>query len=251
MSGRLLLLPTLISETPVTDVLPEKALALARSTRRFLAENAKSARAFLKAIGHPGPIAELEIIEIGHEPDPDRFEPWLEPVLTGIDTAIVSEAGCPAVADPGAGIVRVAHSKGIQVLPLVGPSAILMTVMASGLNGQRFRFWGYLPQDREELARAIIHLERESRHSESELFIETPYRNNRMLEALTESLSGDTLVCVATDISGEFESVRTLPARDWKPLLGKLPKSPTVFAIMANGTTTTHSRPPRTAKRHN
>lgn len=233
MSAMLYLLPNRIAETEPEVALPAQTIEFARKCRRFLAENAKSARAFLKAIGHPGPIADLEIIEIGHEPKRENIGKWLEPVANGVDTAIVSESGCPAVADPGATIVRVAHRMGIRVKPLVGPSSILLTVMASGLDGQRFRFWGYLPIKDEERKNALRFLEKESARSETELFIETPYRNNHMLESLTVALKPATLVTVATDVTGTDECIRTMTAREWKKHLGTLPKVPTVFALMA------------------
>ncbi len=233
MAGTLYLLPNRISETDVHEVIPEAVLEKARSCTYFLAENAKSARAYLKAIGHPKPICELTILEIGHEPDPKRIDEWLKPILEGKDASIVSESGCPAVADPGAILVRKAHRLGIRVVPLVGPCSILLTLMASGLNGQRFRFWGYLPIDKEERKAAISHLEKESRAGETELFIETPYRNNTMLEALVGTLKPTTLLTVGIDVTGSEESIRTKEAREWKPLLGTLKKVPTVFAILA------------------
>lgn len=143
--GRLYLIPVPITEGDPAETLPLSTLTATRSCKRFLAENAKSARSFLKSCGHPVAIAELEIIEIGHEPDPAKFSEWLSPVKDGTDTAIVSESGCPAVADPGAGLVKFAQTLGLEVVPFVGPSSILLTLMASGMNGQRFRFLGYLP----------------------------------------------------------------------------------------------------------
>lgn len=244
MSGTLYLIPNRISLTAPAQTLPQQTLAAACGCRRFLAENARSARAFLKAIGHPGPIAELAIVEIGHEPDPAQFEAWLAPVRAGEDAALVSESGCPGVADPGAGIVAKAETLGIRVRPMVGPCSILLALMASGMNGQRFRFLGYLPIAEAERAEALRSLERASRapHAsggevpaagETQLFIETPYRNNRMLEAMTEVLAPSTRITAAVDVTGAEESIRTLTAREWKPLIGTLPKLPTVFAVLA------------------
>lgn len=239
MPGTLYLIPNRISLTAPAQTLPEETLEAARGCRRFLAENARSARAFLKAIAHPGPIAGLEIIEIGHEPDRAQYDAWLAPVAEGTDTAIVSESGCPGVADPGAGLVARAGSLGIRVRPMVGPCSILLTLMASGMNGQRFRFLGYLPIDEAERAEALRALERDSRcrsagpDGETQLFIETPYRNNRMLEAMTEVLAPDTRITAAVDVTGADESIRTLTAREWKAHLGTLPKLPTVFAVLA------------------
>ena len=236
MAAVLYLLPNRIADTDFADVLPEKSRAVLRRTRRFLAENARSARRFLKAAGHPEAIDTLEVIEIGHEPDAACYDEWLRPLTeeNAPDTAIVSESGCPAVADPGAGLVRRAHELGIPVKPLVGPSSLLLTLMASGMNGQRFRFLGYLPIDRETRHEAILAVERESaRFSETELFIETPYRNNPMLAALAETLAPDTLITVATDVTGEGEAIVTRTAAAWKKALPELPKLPTVFAVFA------------------
>lgn len=177
MAATLYLLPNRIAETEPEAVLPAQTLSVLRNCRRFLAENARSARRFLKAAGHPGPIDTLEIIEIGHVPDAGQFDAWLAPMtkVGASDTAVVSESGCPAVADPGAGIVRRASLLGIPVKPLVGPCSMLLTLMASGMNGQRFRFLGYLPIEREERDAAIRSIEAESRRlGETELFIETP-----------------------------------------------------------------------------
>lgn len=232
--GRLLLIPVPIAEGDPADTLPAATIEAARSCTRFLAENAKSARAFLKAVAHPQPIAELEIIEIGHEPDPARFSEWLAPVAAGTDTAIVSESGCPAVADPGAGLVKAAQALGIEVVPFVGPSSILLTLMASGMNGQRFRFLGYLPVHEAERRTAILALEKESRSTgETELFIETPYRNNRLLQALAETLSPETRITAATDVTGAAQCIETHSARDWLKNGFELPKLPTVFAVQA------------------
>ncbi len=233
MAGTLYLLPNRISENEVREVLPEAVLEKARQCAYFLAENAKSARAYLKAISHPKPICELTIVEIGHEPDLKRINEWLKPLLEGLDACIVSESGCPAVADPGAVLVRKAQGMGLRVVPLVGPCSILLTLMASGLNGQRFRFWGYLPIDKEERRSAISHLEKESRAGETELFIETPYRNNTMLEALVETLKPTTLLTVGIDVTGAQEAICTKEAYEWKSHLGSLKKVPTVFAILA------------------
>lgn len=257
MAATLYLLPNRIAETDFADVLPEKSLAVLRRTRRFLAENARSARRFLKAAGHPDAIDTLDIIEIGHEPDAARYDEWLSPLTQddAPDTAIVSESGCPAVADPGAGLVRHAHELGIPVKPLVGPSSLLLTLMASGMNGQRFRFLGYLPIEKDVRREAILAVERDSaRLSETELFIETPYRNNPMLAALAETLHPDTLITAATNVTGEGESIVTRTAAAWKKALPELPKLPTVFAVFAVHpvkTAKTADRPRKPAAPHN
>lgn len=253
-AGALLLLPTLLGESTPERVLPAGTLGLARATTHFLAENARSARAFLKAIAHPLPMAALDVKEIGHTPDPGRFDEWLAPARAGRDIALLSEAGCPAVADPGAGLVARAHDMGLRVRPLVGPSSLLLAVMASGMNGQRFRFVGYLPQDRHRLAAAIADLERASGGEESQLFIETPYRNERLLQALFDHARPDTRLAVAVDLTTESERILSLPISIWRTLAASvrppLDRRPAVFALMAAATTqprTGFSRRGRTA----
>jgi len=235
--GALILLPTLLGESAAERVLPAETLALARTTTVFLAENAKNARAFLKAISHPQPIASLTVNEIGHAPDPRRFDEWLMPAIEGHDVALLAEAGCPAVADPGAGLVARAHQLGLRVRPLVGPSSILLALMAAGMSGQRFRFVGYLPQDRSDLVAAIGELERASRGEETQLFIETPYRNERLLQVLLDCARPDTRLAVAVDLTTDTERVLSLPVSDWKTLPAQsrpiLERRPAVFALMA------------------
>ena len=236
MPGTIYLLPNLVSDGKVADALPAGTLDAMRRIDRFLVEAAKTARAAIKAMGHPKPVSELVIEEIGHDPDPGKIDGWLAPVLAGEDAAILSESGCPGVADPGAQIVARAHALGIRVRPLVGPSSILLALMASGLDGQRFRFLGYLPIAEDERRAAIVNLERLSRASETQLFIETPYRNTHMLASLVKTLAPETRVTVATDIMGAGESIRTLHVREWKELdqaARTLPKLPTVFAVLA------------------
>lgn len=236
MSGTLYLLPNLISEGTLGAAIPPLVLERVRSVRVFFVEAAKTARATLKLYGHPGPIADLAITEIGHDPDPAAVDAWLAPVLRGEDAAVLSESGCPGIADPGAQIVARAQELGVRVVPWVGPSSILMTLMASGLDGQRFRFTGYLPVHADERREALKGLEAASRASETQLFIETPYRNGAMLSTLLETLHPETRLCVATDVTGAAESIRTLTVRAWKALpedARTLPKLPTVFALLA------------------
>ena len=236
MSGQLYLLPCPISEAPALDALPASTVETARRIDHFLVEAARTARATLKAMGHPKPIAELDIVEIGHDPAPELISEWLQRVFDGADAAVFSESGCPGVADPGAQIAARAHELGICVVPLTGPSSILLTLMASGLDGQRFRFSGYLPKHDAERRAAILTAEKASRASETQLFIETPYRNTALLDALLETLAPDTRLTVAIDVTGQNESIRTLTAAAWKAIpkaKRTLPKLPTVFAFLA------------------
>ncbi|HTT12777.1 MAG TPA: SAM-dependent methyltransferase [Burkholderiaceae bacterium] len=235
--GRLLLLPSLVAASAVDDVLPRHVLQAARSTRHFLAESAKSARAFLKTIEHPVALPEIDIVEIGHAPDPARIDAWLQPLRDGLDLALVSEAGCPAVADPGATIVARAHELGFVVHPLVGPSSLLLALMGSGLEGQRFRFVGYLPQHASECASAIKALETASRGGETQLFIETPYRNERLFAALLRHCAHETRLSLAVEVTGPGETIATRTISSWRTLdAGRLPalrNRPAVFALLA------------------
>lgn len=234
MSGTLYLLPNRVAEGPVEEVLPPATLAVARRLDHFLAENAKSARAFLKAADHPCPMAELSIQEIGHHPDPAQIAAWLAPLAAGHDMAIVSESGCPGVADPGASLVAAAHERGCKVRPLVGPSSLLLALMASGLTGQRFRFMGYLPVQTDQLAPAIRAAERDSVAGETQLFIETPYRNARLFEALLAHCAAGTRLSVAIDVTGADEWIATRRVADWKKQPAPaFEKRPAVFALLA------------------
>jgi 16S rRNA (cytidine1402-2'-O)-methyltransferase len=236
-TGTLFLLPTPLADGTALDVLPTATLTVARRLSYFLAEDAKTARAFLKAAGHPRPIQELRIVEIGHQPDPAAADTWLQPIVEGLDAAVVAEAGCPGVADPGALVVARAHERGLRVQPLVGPSSLLLALMASGLNGQAFRFVGYLPQDAVALATRLGELERDARRGETQLWIETPYRNDRMLDAVLAHCAADSRLTLATDLTSTTESVRTHSIADWRAIVASarpaLHKHPTVFALQA------------------
>jgi 16S rRNA (cytidine1402-2'-O)-methyltransferase len=234
LSGILYLLPCPISDAPAETVLPNGVLEAARRLRYFLAENAKSTRAYLKSIGHPTPLRELDIVEIGHEPAADRIDSWLAPLFGGRDGALVSEAGCPAIADPGASIVAAAHKRGIAVRPLVGPSSLLLALMASGLNGQQFRVLGYLPITATERVRRLQALERESRAGETQVFIETPYRSGAMFDAILAACAPATRVTVAIDLTGNVEYVQTRSVAEWNTAIRPpLERRPCVFLLLA------------------
>ena len=243
MPGTLYLIPNTLGDmATLAHVLPEHVQAVTASLDYFVAENAKTARAFLKLVGnaHPlaKPIQEIAIAELNVNTPAHALESLLAPLLAGRDGGLVSEAGVPAVADPGADLVRLAHQRGITVRPLVGPSSLLLAVMASGLNGQSFAFNGYLPTDAALRAKRIKELESRSRNEkQTQLFIETPYRNAAMLEALVAQCTPSTLICVATDLSLDTESVQTWNGGQWKKQLaaGKAPdfhKKPTVFLLL-------------------
>ncbi len=240
MNGTLYLIPNTLGPTESLDqVIPQHVQQLTSQLTHFVAENAKTARAFLKQVGTAKPIQEIAISELNINTPQAALQALLEPLKAGHDVGLLSEAGVPAVADPGADLVRLAHANNIPVRPLVGPSSILLSVMASGLNGQSFAFNGYLPTDAAQRAKRLKELETRSRQEKQmQLFIETPYRNAAMLEALVSACNGTTLICVATDISLPTETIRTRTGAQWKSLLdsGKAPdfhKKPTVFLLLA------------------
>lgn len=235
MPGRLWLLPVSLGGNAWSIWLPTYAHEQACRVGHFIAENAKTARAELKALGHPVPLREIVIEEIPRPLSDADIERLLQPLLIGTDVAIVSEAGCPAVADPGALLVRRAHALGIPVKPLVGPSSLLLTLMASGLDGQQFAFQGYLPAREPERSKRIREVERESmQRKQTQLCIETPYRNAALFTALLEHCQPATLLCVASDLTLESEQIRTLNIRDWrKQPAPDLDRRPTVFALLA------------------
>jgi 16S rRNA (cytidine1402-2'-O)-methyltransferase len=189
-AGSLYLLPNTLGETAPEAVIPAAALQRARDLDYFIAEEPKSARAFLKRIGYPKPLQEARIERFDHNTNPRDVPALLEPVMKGSDAGLLSEAGMPAIADPGAAIVRLAHDKGVRVVPFSGPSSILLALAASGLDGQRFAFHGYLPVKQPDLAKALAELERESRRLTQTGSSETPYRNDGTLASLSGSSTG-------------------------------------------------------------
>lgn len=216
-TGTLFLIPvTLGPSVQTTHVIPNEVITTAHRIKHFVAENAKNARASLKLFAHPCPLREIHIAELNqHTPEASIAE-LLRPLHEGHDMGLMSDAGCPAVADPGSALVQIAHQQGIRITPLVGPSSILLALMASGMNGQRFSFHGYLPAKTVERQKALTKLETESRtHGGVEIFIETPYRNEAMLEAALQ-LSPKTRLCIACDLTLPTESIRSARISDWK-----------------------------------
>ena len=235
MSGTLFLLPCPIAAGSLDAALPAEGIAIARRLGHFLVEDAKTARAFLKELAHPQPLRELSIVEIGHAPRGEDIEAWLAPVLAGHDVAIVSEAGCPGIADPGGTIVAAAHACGVRVRPLVGPSSILLALMAAGLDGQRFRFHGYLPIPADARTASLKALERESKsRTETQVFIETPYRSAPLFDAVLASCAPSTRLAVAADLMGASEFVTMRTVQQWKRA-GRPPlqRRPAVFCLLA------------------
>ena len=201
IEAALYLIPVNISDAPLHDVLPDGNSVLLKGIRHFIVENVRTARRFLKRIDPAFDIASTTFYELNRHTDPAEVSSFLDALRKGEPVGVMSEAGCPAVADPGALAVSIAQREGLKVVPLVGPSSILMALMASGFNGQGFSFNGYLPIDSKERERKLKELEATSKKADmTQIFIETPYRNNKMIESLISTLRGDTLVCVACDI---------------------------------------------------
>jgi 16S rRNA (cytidine1402-2'-O)-methyltransferase len=235
MPGTLYLLPTLLGDSDWTAVLPAASRETACRLRHFVVENAKTARAGLKWLEHPTPIREIAIEQLPEPLTPPEIERLLTPLNKGFDLGLMSEAGCPGVADPGALLVRRAHETGIAVKPMVGPSSLLLALMASGLDGQRFAFHGYLPAREPERSRRIGELEKESRHKQqTQLFIETPYRNAALFDALLATCQQHTLLSIASDLTAASESIATHSIETWrrtpKP---DLERRPTVFLLLS------------------
>lgn len=233
--GTLHLIPVGLGQAAINEWLPHQVQSVAGGLTLYIAENAKSARAFLKLTPLARPLQEITIHELGQRTDDDALRVWMQPLRTGQDIGLVSEAGCPAVADPGARAVSIAHSWGITVKPWVGPSSILLGLMASGLDGQRFAFHGYAPVETAERIRQLKSWEIiSSKQKQTQLFIETPYRNNAMFTSLIENLKGNTQLCIARGLTTADESVRTLTVAQWKSQPAPaLDKHPTLFLFLA------------------
>lgn len=234
-AGSLYLIPSALAPVAAEATLPAPHLELVRGLRYFVVETAKAARAELKRLGHPVPLSQLRVEEMPRQWTPDRARQLLEPVAAGESAGVLSDAGCPGVADPGADLVRQAHLLGIPVVPLIGPSSLLLALMGSGLNGQRFCFHGYLPVKDEALQAEIVRLEQASaRQRVTQIFIETPYRNSRLFETLTQRCRGDTLLCIACGLTGPHQSIATRAMRDWKAAgAPDFERVPTVFLMLA------------------
>lgn len=228
----LYLIPTGLGSGAVAALLPQRTRDVIARLTYFVAENPKSARAFLKTIDYPHAMQDVQIETLDEHTPSSRIPVLLAPLEGGASCGVVSEAGCPGVADPGASLVRAAHAAGIRVVPLVGPSAILLALMASGLNGQRFSFRGYLPVERSARAAALRDLERASeREDATHIVIEAPYRNEQLFATIIDTCEADTLLCLATDLTLESESVVTRSVADWKKKVPALNRRPTVFLL--------------------
>jgi 16S rRNA (cytidine1402-2'-O)-methyltransferase len=229
--GTLYLVPTTLGGDAAA-ALPERTLSRLYALHVFIVEDAKSARQFLKTVRYPHPLQQVRMLTL-NEHTPEAVLPeLLTPLLEGEDCGLLAEAGCPAVADPGALLVRLTHQRGIRVVPLVGPSALLLALMASGLNGQRFTFHGYLPVRANARRRKLQELENDSvRNDCTQMFIEAPYRNDATFRAVLEACRDDTLVCIAADLSMATESIGTRAVKAWRSDQPMLDRRPTVFLL--------------------
>ena len=230
--GKLYLIPTTMGEMNPEEVLPSLVYRTVDLINTYIVENEKTARKFIKSV-QPNKIqADLKISLLNKRTEDSELQAMIKPCLNGENIGLMSEAGCPGVADPGAVIVKIAHENGIQVIPLVGPSSILLAMMASGMNGQSFAFNGYLPIDKGEKKNAIKNFETLSQSkNQSQLFIETPYRNNKLMEDLLLFLQPNTLLCIACDITLPSEYIKTYRITDWKKTKVDLHNRPTIFII--------------------
>lgn len=234
--GRLFLLPAWLSEDTLPEsVVPGPVLERTRSLDAFIVENARSARAYLAACRHPKPMREISMAELSEHTSPADVPKLLDGVAAGRDTGLISEAGLPAIADPGALLVAAAHARGIRVVPCVGPSSILLALMASGLDGQRFRFVGYLPAEGAARRASIVELERHSsKHSETQIFIETPYRNDALLADLLQSCRARSRLAIAAELTSEREWIRMDTIERWRAGAPTIGKRPAIFLLLAH-----------------
>jgi 16S rRNA (cytidine1402-2'-O)-methyltransferase len=228
----LYLIPTTLGESDLNAVLPEKNNQITNNIRHFIVEDVRTARRFLRKIDRQFPIDDCAFFALNQHTTPAEITTYLAPIAMGFDMGVISEAGCPAIADPGADIVNMAQQKNIPVVPLVGPSSILLALMGSGFNGQSFAFVGYLPIDSSERGKALKRLEgRAVAESQTQLFIETPYRNMKMLADILKHCQSNTRLCIAADITLETESIKTKTVGEWKHNLPDLAKRPCIFAL--------------------
>lgn len=233
--GTLYFIPVTMGEDNISAVLPPDVVSIAQQLDEFIVENEKTARHFLGAIMHPKPIRELAFKTLNEHTTEKELPALLASLLAGKNVGLMSEAGCPGIADPGAKLAAIAHYKGIRVAPLVGPSSILLGLMASGLNGQRFTFLGYIPSEKAARVQTLKDLEKRSKtQQETQVFIETPYRNPHMLEDILAHCQAETRLCIACNVSLQDEYIVTKKVKEWKQgVLPDLHKKPTVFMLLA------------------
>ncbi len=231
MEAALYLIPVMLSDEPLERVLPSYNWDVVRGIKHFIVENERSARRFLKKCDRNIDINELSFRVLDEHTRPEEIVGYLDPLADGMPVGVISEAGCPAIADPGADVVAMAQSRGYKVVPLVGPSSILMSLMASGFNGQSFAFLGYLPVDSGRRQHKFREMERNIEAGQTQIFIETPYRNNRMIAELCAGVRKNLRLCVACDITGQSESIITKTVADWAKSNYDYGKRPAIFLL--------------------
>ena len=232
-TGTLFLIPTTLGKTESNNTIPEEVLRVIRSLDVLYVENIQSAVKFLQWVGDTKPEYQIDFYSLNKKTTAEEAHSYLEPLQKGKNAGILSEAGCPGVADPGNLLVKMAHNRGIKVQPLVGPSSILLALMASGFNGQQFAFHGYLPIDKKEREHKIRLLEKESREKDqTQIFMETPHRNNEMVKSILNAAHPESKLCIATDITLASESIQTFSIEQWKSVSKPdLQKRPTIFIL--------------------
>ncbi|NEW82084.1 MAG: SAM-dependent methyltransferase [Mariniphaga sp.] len=232
MMGNLYLIPTTLGESDTARVIPSEVSSIVKGISYFIVENIRTARRYLRKMDPALNIDELQFFELNQHTDTQVTEAYLNPILEGFDVGIISEAGCPGIADPGAEVVRQAHIKHIRVIPLVGPSSILLSLMASGMNGQNFAFIGYIPVKPAVRVKAIREIEKRSGvEKQTQIFIEAPYRNMQLINDLINTLNDQTRLCIACDITLDTEYIKTQTVSQWKKGVPDLNKRPAIFLI--------------------
>ena len=230
--AKLYLVPNVLSDGDWQSVMPAQVFSILTNTKHFIVEDLRTARRFLKHVNREIDIDACTFYLLNKRTQQSDIPSFLKPMEKGFDIAIISEAGCPGVADPGADVVKIAHQKNLKVVPIVGPSSILLALMASGMNGQNFAFKGYLPVKPNERVKEIQLLEKRiSSEKQTQIFIETPYRNNQLISDLLKTCSASTLLCIAANITGNNEFITTKTIKDWKGKEPDLHKQPAIFLL--------------------
>ncbi|NSW94418.1 MAG: SAM-dependent methyltransferase [Bacteroidales bacterium] len=233
MSGRIFLIPVTLGSSDFRKTIPEEVICITKSLRNFIVEDIRSARRHLKLIDKDFPVDEALFRELNVNTPDSEISGLLKKVEEGADTGLMSEAGLPGIADPGSRLISLAHERNIEVIPLSGPSSIILALIASGLNGQRFSFNGYLPVNRTEREMKIRDLEKTSRSGYSQIFMETPYRNQQMLESILNTCNNDTMLCIAADVTLPSEFIKTKKISQWKKEIPDIRKRQVIFILQS------------------
>ncbi len=232
MKGKLYLIPATLGDSKIEAVIPESVKNIVNSINHYIVENQRTARRYLKKLGIKTPIDKLTFYTLNKHTLPDEINNFLQPVFQGRNVGIISEAGCPGIADPGSEIVKLAHQKNIRVIPLTGPSSIFLALMASGMNGQNFAFVGYLPIKKDEKLKRIRFLENRSfAENQTQIFIEAPYRNQHLLNDILKTCQSNTLLCLSVNITLEKEFIQTKTISEWKKNIPDINKMPAIFLL--------------------